>query len=342
LGGTGSTQHGTAGLGTTGNRVQWTNVSSTANGIWFGVDGEGQAVDAPTGAYLSDFEAYSGTTRHAAESGVFAAGTASNSRGNLNTYYAGTFPGGQTAPAAQGQSGALEVGTVGFAWRDVIISRTGDTVEWFIDGLKIATISGASFTANNIFIGLWDSFNSLSDNTNFSFAMFDNVRVERYVTNAPPFITSQPQGLSVTQGSNATFSVTAGGTATLAYQWRQDDTNIAGATQSSYTRNNVGTADAGNYSVFITNVAGTVTSSNALLTVVLPAPLRFDLISLLPDNHLRLTMSGDPGVYALETSTQLTNWSFKTNLTNVTGVFEFVDEPVTDVAQRFYRLAPAP
>jgi len=252
------------------------------------------------------------------------------------------FPGGQTAPAAQGQSGALEVGTVGFAWRDVIISRTGDTVEWFIDGLKIATISGASFTANNIFIGLWDSFNSLSDNTNFSFAMFDNVRVERYVTNAPPFITSQPQGLSVTQGSNATFSVTAGGTATLAYQWRQDDTNIAGATQSSYTRNNVGTADAGNYSVFITNVAGTVTSSNALLTVVLPAPLRFDLISLLPDNHLRLTMSGDPGVYALETSTQLTNWSFKTNLTNVTGVFEFVDEPVTDVAQRFYRLAPAP
>ena len=52
-----------------------------------------------------------------------------------------------------------------------------------------------------------------------------------------------------------------------AYQWRLYATNIAGATASSYTRNNVQPADAGPYSVVVTNVAGSVTSSNAVLTV---------------------------------------------------------------------------
>jgi len=339
-GGTGSTQHGTAGLGTAGDRVQWTGPGSTADGFWFAVDGEGQASDTSTTA-LNDFEAFRGTSRQAADSGVFAAGTASNARGNGHPYYAATFPGGQTAPAAQAQSGALAVGTVGFAWRDVIVSKTGSTVEWFIDGLKIATLNSANFTAGNIFIGLWDSFNSLSDNTNLSFALFDNVRVERFVTNVPPFITGQPQPLAVGAGSNATFRVTAGGTAPLAYQWRHNGTNLAGATLSSYTRAQVTTADAGNYSVLITNPAGSVTSAEARLTVLEPRPLRFERISLLPDQRPWLQMSGEPGVYALETSPQLTAWTVRAYLTNVADAFEFVDEPLTNAPRRFYRLVPA-
>jgi hypothetical protein len=183
-GGVGSTQHGTAGIGTAGNHVQWTNATSAADGVWFAVDGEGQATDAPTGASLSDFEAFRGTTRQSANSGVFAAGTASNSRGNGNIYFATAFPGGQTAPALQSatwpqQTGGLAVGTIGFGWRDVIINKTGNTIEWSIDGLKIATINNATLTSSNIFVGLWDAFASVSDNTNLSFALFDNVRVER-------------------------------------------------------------------------------------------------------------------------------------------------------------------
>ena len=94
----------------------------------------------------------------------------------------------------------------------------------------------------------------------------------------PPSITTQPQGQSISQGANATFTVTADGTTPLSYQWRLYATNIAGATASSYTRNNVQPADAGPYSVVVTNVAGTVTSSNALLSVVTnvtPAGNRF-------------------------------------------------------------------
>ena len=88
------------------------------------------------------------------------------------------------------------------------------------------------------------------------------------VTNTPPSITGQPISQSVFAGANAGFSVTAGGTSPLAYQWRLNGTNIAGATGSSITLNSVQVGQSGNYSVRVTNVAGAVVSFNAALTVV--------------------------------------------------------------------------
>jgi len=85
-----------------------------------------------------------------------------------------------------------------------------------------------------------------------------------------------------------------------------------------------------------------VTSSNALLTVTLPAPLQFEMISLLPDSRVRLELTGQPGVYTLESSITLTNWNSVTNLTNISGAFEFIDEAATNHACRFYRARPVP
>ena len=295
----------------------------------------------------NDYGAFSGTTYYAAASGVYAAGTASNSRGNLNSYYAGIFPGGQTAPAAQQaaysqQTGGLAVGTIGFAWRDVIISKSGDTVEWSIDGLKMATITGASFTASNIFIGLWDSFASLSDNTNLSFAVFDNVRVERVVTNVPPYLTVQPQAQAVCQGNNATFNVTAGGTAPLSYQWRCNGTNVVGGNSSACTLTNALPAHGGSYTVVVTNCAGSVTSSVASLVVTNPPPAmpgRFDLISLLTDGSFQLSMSGSAGShYILQASSDLMEWSNLSILSGADGSLSWVAPCATNGGQRFYRL----
>jgi PKD repeat protein len=88
------------------------------------------------------------------------------------------------------------------------------------------------------------------------------------VTNAPPLIVTQPQDQTVNQGSDATFSVTATGTLPLAYQWRFNGTNIGGATGSAFTRTNAQLADAGSYSVVVTNSFGSDTSSNATLSVI--------------------------------------------------------------------------
>jgi hypothetical protein len=89
----------------------------------------------------------------------------------------------------------------------------------------------------------------------------------------PPAITTQPLAQSVGVGSNATFTVTATGTAPLGYQWRLNGTPIPGATSSSYTKPNAVFADAGSYSVIVTNSAGSIVSADAILTVVeLPEP----------------------------------------------------------------------
>jgi hypothetical protein len=89
----------------------------------------------------------------------------------------------------------------------------------------------------------------------------------------PPTISTQPQGASLAAGANAFLTVGATGTAPLAFQWQLNGVNIDGATASSYSRTNMQTADAGNYSVMVANAGGDITSSNALLTVNNPPVL---------------------------------------------------------------------
>jgi hypothetical protein len=85
--------------------------------------------------------------------------------------------------------------------------------------------------------------------------------------NTPPKILTQPEGQTVNIGSPATFAVVATGTAPLTYQWRRNGTAIPGATQASYSVTSAQVANAGAYSVVVTNPAGTVTSVTASLAV---------------------------------------------------------------------------
>src|SRR6185369_164874 len=82
-----------------------------------------------------------------------------------------------------------------------------------------------------------------------------------------PYITMQPTNQTVDVGSSAAFSVSAGGTAPLSYQWRFSGTNLNGATQQVLLLANVQPTNAGNYFAVVTNSQGAVTSSVAVLTV---------------------------------------------------------------------------
>ncbi|HEY1604330.1 MAG TPA: immunoglobulin domain-containing protein [Allosphingosinicella sp.] len=82
-----------------------------------------------------------------------------------------------------------------------------------------------------------------------------------------PTISAHPASLSAAVGQSVTFSVTASGSGTLAYQWRKNGTAIAGATLSSYSIFAVQTSDQGSYDVVVSNSAGSATSSAATLTV---------------------------------------------------------------------------
>ena len=90
------------------------------------------------------------------------------------------------------------------------------------------------------------------------------------VTDAAPVIVTQPQSQTVNPGQSATFKVVANGSVPLSYQWHYNsDTPLSGATETTLTLTDVQPADAGSYSVVVSNVLGSVTSSNAILTVSL-------------------------------------------------------------------------
>jgi hypothetical protein len=265
LGGTGSSQYITAGLGTTGGHVQWTGTGSAADGYWFGVSGEGQAVDTSTGT--SDYNAYAGTSVQLVSSGVYSAGTDSNARGNGNAYYRTAFPGGQTAPALQQssypqQTGALEAGAVGFAWRDVIIARRGNIVEWSIDGVKLAAFTTASVTASNVFVGYWDPFASVSDNPAMSFGLVDNVRVEVSTNSAPPsdIIIDNTAATVVDPGlwTTGTMATDKYGTD---YRWKEVGTG------SAYVEYRPNLQASGNYSVYEWHSVGGNRTSDAPIAI---------------------------------------------------------------------------
>ena len=87
-------------------------------------------------------------------------------------------------------------------------------------------------------------------------------------------ITSQPASSVNAEGTVATFSVAVGGVTSSSYQWLEngvpltDRNHASGSTTATLTLSNVQPADAGSYLVAITNVAGSTTSSPAVLTVV--------------------------------------------------------------------------
>jgi len=84
----------------------------------------------------------------------------------------------------------------------------------------------------------------------------------------PPTITTQPVSQTNVVDATVIFSITAGGTAPLNYQWSFDATNIVGATNSSLILTNIQVAQTGNYSVLVTNAYGATNSAIAVLTLI--------------------------------------------------------------------------
>jgi len=82
-----------------------------------------------------------------------------------------------------------------------------------------------------------------------------------------PSIVTQPVSVTARAGSTATFAVGVDGTGPFSFQWRRNGANITGATSAVLTFNAVALPNAGTFSVAVSNSAGSVTSSNAVLDV---------------------------------------------------------------------------
>jgi pectate lyase len=100
---------------------------------------------------------------------------------------------------------------------------------------------------------------------------FTEVKVEVVSSATPPSIDLQPTDASALTGDSASFSVLAGGSQPLSYQWYfNTNTPLDGGTNAALTLTNLDLTNSGAYSVLVSNAVGWVLSSNALLTVTAP------------------------------------------------------------------------
>jgi hypothetical protein len=164
------------------------------------------------------------------------------------------------------------------------------------------------------------------------------------VANRPPVITNQPISRVVTNGVNVAFAVGANGTPPLTYQWKRDGTNLPGATGTFLLLTNVQRHHEGTYAVQVNNVYDTALSSNATLTVIVPQiQILGTSSSFTAPGRFTLSFLGDMGgVFAVEASTNLVDWTEIGTVTNTTGTAQFDDTAAADFVYRYYRLRLLP
>lgn len=137
------------------------------------------------------------------------------------------------------------------------------TYQWRKGGFNIGGATSSSYTLNTL--GLSDAgsydcvISSACGNVTSSAAVL--------TVSDGPTISQHPASQTVCAGGSANLTVSASGGAPLSYQWRREGFDIPGATGSSFLISSASEADAGNYSVRVTDPCGTRTSNTAVISI---------------------------------------------------------------------------
>jgi hypothetical protein len=192
----------------------------------------------------------------------------SNVVGSVTSQAATVVVSGPPVVTQQPVGGAFNPGAA-LNLRVTVSSVSPPTYQWYKNNLAISGATSGSYAVTAlqpVHAGTYKVVVTNSIGTTTSASTVVSI-------NSGPSITVQPLSRTVRSGSAAAFSVTAMGTAPFTYQWRKGGVNIPGATSSSYSIAAASVANAGEYSVVVRNVAGTSTSSAAVLTVQVPVAI---------------------------------------------------------------------
>jgi Immunoglobulin domain/Immunoglobulin I-set domain len=214
---------------------------------------------------------------------------------------------------------------------NVVASGFQLSYQWSFNATNILGATNSSLTLTNVQPD--DAGNYAVQVTNlFGSTLSSNAVLTVLV---PPTITTQPTNVTALAGNTAVFTVAADGTAPFSYQWAFNNTNLEDATNLTLTLTNVTMDQAGTYSVIVTNLAGGVTSSNAVLNIYSSAASTLNGASLDTDNDIQFTVAGVPGFnYAVLASTNMMDW---VPLTTNISPFVFIDTNTSGNPQQFYR-----
>ena len=160
-----------------------------------------------------------------------------------------------------------------------------------------------------------------------------------------PVIVAQPQDLTRAASNTTNFIVVASGSAPLSYRWYFNTNSFfAGATNSTLTLANIQGTNAGTYWVVITNSAGAITSSVALLTVSSGVPVPPQVASVVFNSGVfSFSVNGSAGQsYLVQASTNLTDWSTLFTTNPATLPFTWNDAGTSNFINRFYRIQLGP
>ena len=157
----------------------------------------------------------------------------------------------------------------------------------------------------------------------------------------PPVSVAGSSSQRVGIGSSPTLIASpAGASPTPSFQWRLDGLTLIGATNASLTLSNFQAAQAGTYSVIVSNFAGAVTNTIAVLSAAPPFRLNYSLVSTGGATRVRLT-GPLTNHLAIEATTNLIQWSELQLQENVTPL-DFTDLQSGNSPTRFYRALLTP
>ncbi len=223
-------------------------------------------------------------------SGVFRAvapGNGSPAAGNVEVRSAGTnIQLYQTGfPLETGQEYRLTFQAYGNSGRDVSVTIQQHSAPYTLFGVadRAFDITPAWQTYSTTFIASGFQGATTDTRLRFWFASYaqagdqyylDNVVLEKVAAGpSAPTFSAHPLSQTVAVGQNATFSVSASGTAPLSYQWQKNSANISAATGASYTTPAAAGGDNGStYRCIVTNSVSSAASNAATLTVTATPP----------------------------------------------------------------------
>ncbi|MFL6333459.1 MAG: pectinesterase family protein, partial [Pyrinomonadaceae bacterium] len=173
---------------------------------------------------------------------------------------------------AQPQPSNLTVQVGSQITMSVAADGTGLSYQWLRNGAPVANDSATQPTLNltNVQVADTGSYTAVVSNAGGSTTSTPvQLTVSEGEVAPPPTISAQPADTTVTNGSPASLSVVAEGQG-LFYQWYRNGALIPGANAQSLNFNAAQVADAGAYTVVVSNSGGNVTSAPARLLVVSP------------------------------------------------------------------------
>jgi hypothetical protein len=132
-----------------------------------------------------------------------------------------------------------------------------------------------------------------AQDSQFLFDPNGNLLVQAATATAPPQLLGQPQNQVVAPGDAASFSVVVADAQGIAYQWRFNGSDIAGATADALLLQDVGATNEGQYRVVVTNSYGSITSAPAMLWLDSDGDGLPDSWELAYFGNLNQTASGD-------------------------------------------------